>query len=145
MREEELPEKARSAGEERKEEKVPPVELIERLPPEVKRMIGAVLSIERYSGPFPPQFFEKINEQHISKILEITERDEERTLEDAKSSRKYTFGYVLTFVGLLVFLTVFLVHEDTELYKEVFKLLIVFGGGLGSGLGINQWMRRRNE
>ncbi len=144
MKEKEIPEKVQSDREEKKEERVPPAELIGTLPPEVKEIIGAMLSIERYSGPIPPQFFEKINEQHISKILEITERDEERALENVKSSRRYNLVYVLIFVGLLVFLTVFLVHEDTELYKEVFKLFIVFSGGFGSGFGVNQWRRGRN-
>lgn len=143
MKEEKIPEKVSSVREEKEEEEVSPAEFFERLPPEAKSLIAS-LSIERYSGPFPPQFFEKINEQHISKILEIAEKDEERSFEDAKSSRKYNFGYVLIFTGLLVFLTVFLVYKDVELYKEVFKLLIVYGGGLGSGFGINQWMRRRN-
>jgi hypothetical protein len=119
MKEEKIPEKVPSVGEEKEEEEVPPAELIENLPPETKKLIGSFLSIERYSGPFPRQFFEKINEQHISKILEIAEKDEERSFEDAKSSRKYNFGYLLIFTSLLVFLTVFLVHEDIELYKEV--------------------------
>jgi hypothetical protein len=143
MKEEETPEKVPSVREEKEEEEVPPAELIDNLPTEAKKLIGSFLSIERYSGPFPRQFFEKINEQHISKILEIAEKDEERSFEDVKSSRKYSFGYVLIFTSLLIFLTVFLVYKDIELYKEVFKLLIVYGGGLGSGFGINQWMRRR--
>lgn len=82
-------------------------------------------------------------EHHISKILEVAEKDEERPFENAKSSRRYTFGNVLLLVGLIVFLAVFLVYKDVELYKEVFKLLIVYLGGLGSGLGINEWMGRR--
>jgi hypothetical protein len=77
-------------------------------------------------------------------ITKISEKEAERHFEDTRSSRRYNFGYVLVFVSLLVFLTVFLVFKDVELYKEVFKLLIVYLGGLGSGIGINQWVGRKS-
>lgn len=145
--EKEITEKVPGRKEEKEEEKeISTAKIIEKLPPELREIVEigfSGISMSRYSGPIPPQFFNKINENHISKILEIAEKDEERSFEDAKSSRRYTFCYVLLFVGLLVFLTVFLVYKDVELYKEVFKLIIVYLGGLGSGLGINEWVRRR--
>lgn len=128
-----------------KEEEIPSAEVMQGLPPELaKNGIGFGLSMSSYSGPVPPQLLEKITESHISKILEISEKEAERHFEDTRSSRRYTFGYVLVFVSLLVFLTVFLVFKDVELYKEVFKLLIVYLGGLGSGIGINQWVGRKS-
>jgi len=40
-------------------------------------------------------------------------------------------GALIIFVALFVFLTVFLVGADKELYKEAVKLFAVFLGGFG--------------
>lgn len=148
MEEEIIPEKAlrvkEEEEEEEKKEKISPAEFFESLPPEIIKEFRFGLSAQRYSGPFPPQFFEKITEQHISRILDIAEGDEKRSFEDAKSSRKYTLCYVLIVAALFVFLTVFLVFKDVELYEEVLKILIIFLGGLGGGFGINEMIRRRS-
>lgn len=55
-----------------------PAEL-ENLPAEVKRVVQATLSMQRISTPFGSPLQGKINEEHISKILEIVEKDDERT------------------------------------------------------------------
>ncbi|WP_226889842.1 hypothetical protein [Nostoc sp. MG11] len=53
----------------------PPDEL-ETLPPELKRIVQTTLSMQRISPtPFISPIQEKINESHISKILEIVEKD----------------------------------------------------------------------
>ncbi|MBU7042479.1 MAG: hypothetical protein HXS47_02720 [Theionarchaea archaeon] len=118
-------------------------EIIDQLPPEMKGLMAAGLSIQQYSGPIPSRFFEKITEDHISKILDIAEKDEERSFEDVKSSRKYNLVYVLIFVGLFVFLTIFLIFKDVELYLEVLKIIVVFFGGFGGGFGYNEWKRKK--
>jgi hypothetical protein len=51
---------------------------------------------------------------------------------------------VLIFVSLFVFLTVFLVFRDVELYMEVIKLFAAFVGGFGGGIGFDEVMRRRS-
>ncbi|MBW2739351.1 MAG: hypothetical protein JRE64_11005 [Deltaproteobacteria bacterium] len=116
-------------------------ELLKNLPPEAKKVLEIGMSMQRF-GPMPNPLAEKINEKHIDKILDITEKDEERSFKDAGESRKFTLIYVLVFAVLFVFATVFLVGSDKDLYKEVIKLFAVFFGGLGSGFGIKSYMDR---
>lgn len=102
----------------------------------------ATLSMQRVSTPFVSPIQRKINEGHISKILEIVEKDDERTFADAQSSKKYTLVYVIIFSLLFVFATVFLTNKNEELYKEVLKFFIVFLGGLGSGFGLGKYGKK---
>lgn len=116
-------------------------ELLKGLPPEAKKVLEIGMSMQRF-GPMPNPLAEKINGKHIDKILDIAEKDEERSFKDAGESRKFTLIYVLVFAALFVFATVFLVGSDKDLYKEVIKLFAVFFGGLGSGFGIKSYMDR---
>lgn len=116
-------------------------ELLKSLPPEAKKVLEIGMSMQRF-GPMPNPLAEKINEKHIDKILDIAEKDEERSFKGARESRKFTLIYVLVFAALFVFATVFLVGSDKELYKEVIKLFAVFLGGLGSGFGVKSYMDR---
>nr|NIM17620.1 hypothetical protein [Candidatus Aminicenantes bacterium]NIM84287.1 hypothetical protein [Candidatus Aminicenantes bacterium]NIN23773.1 hypothetical protein [Candidatus Aminicenantes bacterium]NIN47489.1 hypothetical protein [Candidatus Aminicenantes bacterium]NIN90409.1 hypothetical protein [Candidatus Aminicenantes bacterium] len=88
-------------------------------------------------------FESKINEKHIDKILELGEKDNERMYKDTQHSRKFLLFYILIGVSLFVFLTLFLVGKDTELFKEVIKLFVVFVGGLGAGYGIKHYKDRK--
>lgn len=116
-------------------------ELLKSLPPEAKKVLEIGMSMQRF-GPTPNPIAKKINEKHIDKILDLTEKDEERSFKDAGESRKFTLIYILIFAALFVFSTVFLVGSDKDLYKEVIKLFAVFLGGLGSGFGIKSYMDR---
>lgn len=99
--------------------------------------------MQRSSGPVPPQLIEKITGDHISTILELSEKDDQRAFEDIKSGRQFTLVYVLIFCFLFVFLTIYLVSQDVELYKEILKILVVFGGGLGSGYGLKSYIDKK--
>lgn len=118
---------------------------LENLPPEVKRVVQATLSMQRISTPFGSPLQDKINEGHISKILDIVEKDDERTFADAQAARKYTLintVIILIFFGLL---TVFLVNKDVEVYRELLKLTVAFAGGLGSGFGLKGYLDKKSK
>ncbi|MBD2776296.1 hypothetical protein [Iningainema tapete] len=119
---------------------------LEDLPPELKRVVEAAFSIQRISStPLLSPIQDKINESHISKILEIVEKDDERTFADAQASRKYTLINTIIILLVFVFLTVFLVNKDVEIYRELLKLSIAFAGGLGSGFGLKGYLDRKNK
>ena len=118
---------------------------LENLPPEVKRVVQATLSMQRISTPFGSPLQDKINEEHISKILEIVEKDDERTFADAQSARKYTLINTIIILGFFGFLTVFLVNKDVEVYRELLKLTVAFAGGLGSGFGLKGYLDRKSK
>jgi hypothetical protein len=102
---------------------------------------------------FPP-FASKVNEAHIDKILDITDRqyvrefeaeNAERELENTK--RKYAFARLVLIavlgIGLFIFLTVYMVDRDRELYKEVLKIGLTFLSGLGLGGGVAYHLGRK--
>ncbi len=120
-------------------------EILEKLPPEVRKIVEVGFSMQRFAGPIPSPLLSKINETHISKILEIAEKDDERSFADAQLSKRYLFAYILIFCGMFVFATIFLVGKDPGLYKEILKLLAAFLGGLGSGFGLKGYLDRKKE
>lgn len=107
------------------------------------------LSMQRFIGPVFPPFLDKINAEHITKVLEISEKEDERSFEDAKAERKYglirlcIFCLVLLF--LFVFTTVYLVDRDKELYGEIIKNVLLFLSGLAAGFGIKTYLVRKGE
>jgi hypothetical protein len=118
---------------------------LENLPPEVKRVMQATLSMQRISTPLVSPILEKVNENHISKILEIAEKEDERLFADTQSARKYTLINTILILGFFGFLTVFLVNKDIAAYQEILKIIIIFGGGLGSGFGLKGYLDRKNK
>ncbi|VFM96560.1 MAG: hypothetical protein BECKG1743F_GA0114225_101702 [Candidatus Kentron sp. G] len=85
---------------------------------------------------------EKLNEKHIDKILELSAENEERSFKEATQSRRFTLIYAMIFAALFIFVTIFLVQADKDLYKEILKLFAVFLGGLGGGFSIKSYMDR---
>ena len=110
-------------------------EVLEQLPPEAKRLVE-MTSVLAGSFPVHPPFMKKINEEHISKILDISERDNQRHFEDAQSSKKYNLLYAILFSTLFVVTLVFLGGKNPELLKELLKDLAIFAGGGGVGYSI---------
>ena len=92
-------------------------DLPKSLPPEAKKVLEVGMSMRRF-GAMPNPIAEKINERHIDKILDIAEKDEERSFKDTGESRKFTLVYILIFAAIFVFTTVFLADSDRDLYKE---------------------------
>lgn len=120
---------------------MPNAELLKKLPPEARKVVEIGMSMHRF-GPMLNPLTEKITEKHIDKILDISAKDDERSFVDAALSRWFTLAYVILFLGLFVFLTIFLVGADKELYKEAVKLFAVFLGGFGGGFGVKSYMDR---
>lgn len=116
---------------------------IEEIPEEVKKVIQMGFSMQRFSGPVPPQFIEKLNEEHITKIINSSENDDERAFKLEKAAKLYTFCYVLIASALFVFITLFLVTKDSSIYNEVIKIIAIFIGGLGSGYGLKTWTDKK--
>ncbi|MDF5707382.1 MAG: hypothetical protein PUP90_06790 [Nostoc sp. S4] len=113
------------------------------IPPEIKKEIRTFLSMGRFSASSISPILEKINQQHITKILESVEKDSERAYFDSKEARKYNLAAICIFLAVFVFLTVFLVNKDVAVYQDILRILIIFGGGFGSGLGFKIYLDRK--
>ncbi|MEO1430980.1 MAG: hypothetical protein AAFV71_18340 [Cyanobacteria bacterium J06633_8] len=121
-------------------------ENLEELPPQVRKVVEATLSMQRISSSsLVSPISEKINEKHIDKILNIVEKDDERAFADSQSARKYSFFTLIIVLVFFVCLTVFLVNKDVAVYQEVLKIIVIFGGGFGSGIGFKGYIDRKNK
>jgi len=120
---------------------IPDADLLKKLPPEARKVVEIGMSMHRFGAMSNP-LADKLTEKHIDKILDISAKDDERSFADAAHSRWFTLTYVVLFLALFVFLTVYLVGADKELYKEAVKLFAVFLGGFGGGFGVKSYMDR---
>lgn len=114
------------------------------IPREAKDMIIRFMSIRKFSGSFLSPLESKINEKHIDKILDIKGKYDDNIFRDTQSARKFHLIYILVAVALFVFLTLFLVSNDKDLFKEIIKLFIAFVGGFGAGYGIKSYKENKS-
>ncbi len=115
-------------------------DMLDNMPDKMKRGLKAFMSMGSISGSMLSPFESKINEKHIDKILEIKDKYNEKVFKDTQQSRKFLLVYTLIGVFLFVFLTLFLVGKDTELFKDIIKLFIAFVGGMGAGYGLKGYI-----
>jgi hypothetical protein len=131
--------------EKNKPEEIEPSELPTKVPEPVRAFFSSIFASRH---PIFPPFMEKINEEHIARVLDYSEKEDERDFEDAKSQRRYRFATFLViailFIFLFVFLTVYLVDRDRELYKDIVKLGLGFLSGLALGGGVAYNLGRRS-
>ncbi len=115
-------------------------EIVRNMPHQVKETFMALMGP---SKSFLSPLASKINEKHIDKLIELDESSQEREFKILQQSKRYQLFYILIAVFVFAFLTLFLVGKDTELFKELVKLFIIFVGGMGAGFGIK--FRRGNK
>ncbi|WP_026735660.1 hypothetical protein [Fischerella sp. PCC 9605] len=119
---------------------------LEGLPPQLRRVVQATLSMQRISSSsLVSPIQDKITEQHITRILDILEKDDERAFADTQSARKYNLITIIIFLLFFGFLTIFLVNKDVVVYQEILKIIIIFGGGFGSGFGYKGYLDRKRK
>ena len=109
------------------------------LPPEVKKHVEMAFSMQRYSGPMPNPLFEKINEKHIDKILELSEKDDANTFKDTQSSKLYSFLYFIITLAFICFVIFFLIDKDKTVLLNLIEKAIYVLGGFGGGYGLKAY------
>ena len=114
-------------------------EMLRDLPPEARKVVSQLLVSSRSISPVQHPLFDKLSEGHITTILELSGKDDERTFEYSKADRRYRMAYTVIGLIALGLLTFYMVPADTELYKQVLQLLIAAGGGFGAGYGVRHW------
>ena len=113
-------------------------EVLDKLPGPARKRIIEMMSISM-AGPMHPPFLRKINEEHISKLIECSEKDSQRDFEDTKSSRRYALVYLILSFILFGFIVVYLADRNPDLLKEVLKISVIFAGGFGAGYGVKSY------
>lgn len=118
-------------------EAIIPDEVLDKIPPEargeIKRMVSTMVSTG-YVGPAPHPFAKKMTPEHIGKIIENSEKDDQRQFQNLQEERKMSltifFGILIPVVGLIVF---FSIINKIEFLVPFISAIVGFGGGYGFG------------
>ena len=111
-----------------------PREFIENLPPETREKFIR-MSMFMASGPVPHPLFEKFTPEHISKIIDVAEKDNERNFQNDQSTRKWNFAWlILIVVSIFAAVLIFLRWEKPEYIAPIITAIIAGIGGYGYGI-----------
>ena len=110
-----------------------------------KRVLEMQMHTLSMHGARPPShpLADKFNDEHISKILNIAERNNEIARKGRSEFRWLAMLSIVIAVSFLMFLTLFLVGSHTEVYMELIEFIVAFLGGLGGGIGIKSYLDRK--
>ena len=123
--------------------KVEEVPVLDQLPTELKRSVETVLSTQKPVTPLPATLADKITEQHIEKVLELTAQEDTRRYMDTLQRRRYRLVYLILGIACFAILAFFMVGEHTELFEEIVKLFFVFTGGIGTGYALKSYFDKK--
>ncbi len=119
-------------------------ELVKDMPKPVRRKfeMSMMQMFSGSSGPMLHPLFEKFTEGHIDKFLDYSQQDDQNQYKYYSTNRWFKLAYVTIGVAVLIFILVFFANEQ-ETLNEILKLLVIFGGGVGSGYGLRS-LKDRN-
>jgi hypothetical protein len=120
-------------------------QILEDLPPELQKQVALMISSSRYQGPMPNPLVEKLNEEHISKIIDASIADDEKNYKFAIIGRRYTLIYVILGVIAFFCLLLFLIDRNPELLKDILKMGGAFIGGGAGGYGLRAYKDSRQK
>ena len=114
--------------------KVIPNEVLETIPDEERGRLFSIMKetmISSFMSNNDP-IAEKITAEHISKVLDNANIQDERDRKERKSEKNYQIVYLLIGLAFIGFLIVYL-KDDTELLYKIIIAIISFVGGFGVG------------
>lgn len=139
------------------EEKPPEDEIIEPeimkdIPPEYHdkfregfKEIAKMTSFEMMSiGPQFNPIFKKLTPEHIDKMIEYSDKDDERNLKFEKFHRRFLLIPFFTLIAVFLFLLIWLIDVDKQMLIDILWALGGFAGGLGTGWGLGSRRRSSN-
>lgn len=105
--------------------------LMENMPGSVKRAMGMMMSI---SGPLPHPLMEKITPEHVSKIIESGDKENERAFQEQREGRHQNLIiFIITVVGLLALIVFLVIMKENGLLLNLVIAILGFAGGIGVG------------
>jgi len=130
--------------EERGAELSPPPELMEAIPEEMRPRLRKAFHSMEMSASFPARhpLVDKLNSQHIDKIIDYSEQDDIRQADTQRSGRRYMFAAFIVlaciFVGLLIF------FQRSGATDQVVNLIIGVLS-LAGGFGLGRYFQRERS
>jgi hypothetical protein len=112
------------------------------IPAPAKRVF---MSMMRSSSPpaVGHPVLEKLTEDHIHKIIDYSQRDEERAYNLRSSNRWFYLVFVILGLGTFLYLIKTLLPANKDLLVDIIKMFIAFLGGLGSGYGLKTYIDKK--
>ena len=98
-------------------------EVRRRLPGSVQHAVGFQVT----TGPPPDAFLEKLQPEHITKVLDYTRQDKK------DEHWRLIYYYGVGIIGFLLLCIVFLYAGKDAILKEIISAFIGFAGGFGVG------------
>ena len=111
----------------------------------IKKVVEMGMSVQRFSGSLPNPILSKLDKEHITKILEQGEKEEENLYKDKQSTKKYNLIYFILILLLIVFLVIYLANENKDLLLEIIKYVVIVAGSFGGGYGYKAYKDRSSD
>ena len=108
---------------------------ISKMPPDVKRMFEMFAVTATSGGPRYHPIFDKFEKAHVDKFLDNIKAEEEHEYRYHSAGRFFGLGYVVLAALGFGWLIYFLLPQHKDILIDVIKIVVVFAGGFGSGVG----------
>ena len=119
-----------------------PPEFLKKISTEVTKEVLS-MSTRMTSAPLFPPYYDKINENHIDKIIAISSKEVEQDHEYNSSNRWFMLVVFLVIVAALCGILYFLVTEEQQgLLNDILLSLVSLIGGFGGGYGYKSYLER---
>ena len=89
--------------------------------------------------------FAKFEAEHVTKFLDHAHKHDIEDSRFRSGGRWFRLKYVLIGVVIFVFLTLFLLPDQSVLYFEIHKGIGIFGAGVARGYGIKTYRDRSRD
>jgi len=119
-------------------------QVMKSAPPKMRHMMLSMMMRLQGAGPMPHPIFDKFKSEHVDKFLDYSHEDEVNAFSLARSNRWFHLGYALLFVGVLLFLIVYLAPTQKDLLGDILKMLAIFAGGFGAGFGTKSFFGKKD-
>lgn len=109
-------------------------------------VVHETISFARAIFNLPPHPFQGVmNAEHLTKLIEYEEKNEQRAFEDAKQLRKHTTWRLIILSLLFVFVVTFVGLANPTMLVQVLEGLALFVSGVGAGLGVKSYLDRKKD
>ncbi len=93
----------------------------------------------QFQGPAPNPLMRKITADHVTKMIDGAEKDNERHYTDRREGRGHSkFLIVVCGIFILAMSGLFLWASQAQLLDKLLQFGIVFIGGVGTGVGLSK-------
>lgn len=112
------------------------VEILQKLPPHVGKQVEIFKMMAASSFSQSRGLSDKLTENHITKILELQEKQIDYEHETGKQGRnQFLFIYILTGLLFLVLVFFLVIRNKDALLLDIIKIVGAFACGFGAGIG----------